>query len=134
VSFSVLFVCTCVLPPGGYPIAVKYISYHIFPHCPQNSESEKTKSRKLRKYLWYTYLYVRARGCLYILQHHIRGKMNPCRGMNRPRGFQSLRPPPPKKKDIKLVKVVSPTHRPPLLPRKYSWYSFLLEVASTPGP
>ena len=23
-------------------------------------------------------------------------------------------------------KVVSPTHRPPLLPRKYSWYSFLL--------
>jgi hypothetical protein len=25
-------------------------------------------------------------------------------------------------------KVVSPTHRPPLPPRKYSWYSFLLEV------
>ena len=24
-------------------------------------------------------------------------------------------------------KVVSPTHRPPLPPRKYSWYSFLLE-------
>jgi len=33
VSFSVFFVCICVLnlpPPGGYPIAVKYItSYHI---------------------------------------------------------------------------------------------------------
>jgi len=30
-------------------------------------------------------------------------------------------------------KVVSPTHRPPLPPpRKYSWYSFLLEVESTP--
>jgi len=25
-------------------------------------------------------------------------------------------------------KVVSPTHRPPLPPRKYSWYSFLLEA------
>jgi hypothetical protein len=25
-------------------------------------------------------------------------------------------------------KVVSPTHQPPLLPRKYSWYSFLLET------
>ena len=30
-------------------------------------------------------------------------------------------------------KVVSPTHRPPLPPRKYSWYSFLLEDESTPG-
>jgi hypothetical protein len=34
-------------------------------------------------------------------------------------------------------KVVSPTHRPPLPPpppREYSWYSFLLEAESTPGP
>jgi hypothetical protein len=31
-------------------------------------------------------------------------------------------------------KVVSPTHRPPLPPRKYSWYSFLLEAESTPEP
>jgi hypothetical protein len=30
-------------------------------------------------------------------------------------------------------KVVSPTHRPPLPPRKYSWYSFLLESESTSG-
>jgi hypothetical protein len=31
-------------------------------------------------------------------------------------------------------KAVSPTHRLPLPPRKYSWYSFLLEAESTPGP
>jgi len=31
-------------------------------------------------------------------------------------------------------KVVSPTHQPPLPPRIYSWYSFLLEVKSTPRP
>ena len=31
-------------------------------------------------------------------------------------------------------KVVSHTHRLPLPPRKYSWYSFLLEAESTPGP
>ena len=31
-------------------------------------------------------------------------------------------------------KVVSPTHWSPLPPRKYSWYSFLLEAESTPGP
>jgi hypothetical protein len=30
-------------------------------------------------------------------------------------------------------KVVSPTHQPPLPPRKYSWYSFPLEAESTPG-
>ena len=34
----------------------------------------------------------------------------------------------------KSGKVVSPTHRPPLPPRKHSWYSFLLEAQSTPGP
>ena len=31
-------------------------------------------------------------------------------------------------------KVASLTHRPPLPPRKYTWYSFLLEAESTPGP
>ena len=31
-------------------------------------------------------------------------------------------------------KVVSPTYRPPLTPRKNSLYSFLLEAESTPGP
>jgi len=31
-------------------------------------------------------------------------------------------------------KVVSPTHRPPLPLSKHSWYSFLLEAESTPGP
>jgi hypothetical protein len=31
-------------------------------------------------------------------------------------------------------KIVSPTHRPPLPLRKYSWYPFLLEAEPTPGP
>jgi len=31
-------------------------------------------------------------------------------------------------------KVVSLTHRPFLLSRNYSWYFFLLEAESTPGP
>jgi hypothetical protein len=31
-------------------------------------------------------------------------------------------------------RVVSLTHRLPLPPRKYSWYSFLLEAESTAGP
>jgi hypothetical protein len=31
-------------------------------------------------------------------------------------------------------KVVNLMHRPPLPPRKYNWYSFLLGAESTPGP
>jgi len=31
-------------------------------------------------------------------------------------------------------KFVGFTHRPLFTPRKYSWYSFLLEAESTPGP
>jgi len=30
-------------------------------------------------------------------------------------------------------KVVIPTHRPPLPPRRHSWYSFLSGAESTPG-
>ena len=31
-------------------------------------------------------------------------------------------------------RVVSLKHRPLFTPRKYTWYSFLLEAESTPGP
>jgi len=31
-------------------------------------------------------------------------------------------------------KVISLTHQPPFTPRKYNWYSFLLEAETTPGP
>jgi hypothetical protein len=31
-------------------------------------------------------------------------------------------------------KIAIPKHQPPLSTRKYSWYSFLLEAESTPGP
>jgi hypothetical protein len=39
--------------------------------------------------------------------------------------------------DIRLIdggKVVSPTHQPLFYPQETSWYSFLLEAESTPGP
>ena len=35
---------------------------------------------------------------------------------------------------LECNKEVSPKNRPPLLSRKYSWYSFLSPVASTAGP
>jgi len=36
--------------------------------------------------------------------------------------------------DNRRMRVVSPMDRPTLPPSKYSWYSFLLEDESTPGP
>jgi len=35
---------------------------------------------------------------------------------------------------LEVGKVVNPMHWTPLSPRNYSWYLFLLEAESTPGP
>ena len=66
----------------------------------------------------------------------IKGKVKavPLQAWNDPEGSRKLR-----FQDFTTTaqdggKVVSPTHRPPLLPRKYTRYSFLLEAESTPGP
>jgi len=32
IVLRIVCMCTELLPPGGYPIAVKYISYHIISH------------------------------------------------------------------------------------------------------
>ena len=59
-------------------------------------------------------------------------KVIPVTGPRCPEGSRKLRFP-----DYATVaqdggKVVSLTHRPLFTPRKYSWYSFLLEAESTP--
>jgi hypothetical protein len=61
-------------------------------------------------------------------------KSNPITGLDRPLGIQEgeahrfFR-----QSAHEGGTVVSPTHWPPLPPRKDSWYSFLLEAESTPG-
>ena len=58
---------------------------------------------------------------------------DPCTGLHRPWGLQEVDA--PRFQDIghtKAVRLSAPTHRPLLPPRKYSWYSFLLVVESTP--
>ena len=64
----------------------------------------------------------------------VKCKAIPLQAWTFPDGSRRLRLP-----DFKTVgtwsgNVVSHTHRPPLSPTKYSWYSFLLEAESTPGP
>jgi len=63
-----------------------------------------------------------------------KGKAVPLQALSGPEGSSKLRFPDFMTTAQDGGKVVSLTHRPPLLPRKYTWYSFLLEAESTPGP
>jgi hypothetical protein len=60
--------------------------------------------------------------------------LNPVTGLEWPRGFQEVKVPKFYDNGTGCGKVVSLTHRKPLPPGKYTWYSFLLEAESTPGP
>jgi hypothetical protein len=59
-------------------------------------------------------------------------KAIPLQAWTGPDGSRKLRLPDSRQSAHEGVKVVSPTHRPPLPPRKYSTYRFLLEPESTP--
>ena len=63
-----------------------------------------------------------------------KGKSVPLQAWSGPEGSRNLRFPDFMTTAQDDGKVVSLTHRPPLPPRKYTWYSFLLEAESTPGP
>jgi hypothetical protein len=63
----------------------------------------------------------------------VKGKAIPLQAWTGPEDSRRLRLP-DFKTAYESAKVVNPKHRPPLPPRKYSWYSFLLEAELTPGP
>jgi hypothetical protein len=63
-----------------------------------------------------------------------KGKAIPLQALDRPLGLQEGRAPRISRQSaLEGGKVVSPTHRPILPPRKDSWYSFLFKAESTPG-
>jgi len=66
--------------------------------------------------------------------HGRQGKGVPLQAWSGPEGSRKLRFPYYMTTAQDGGKVVNPTHRPPLPTRKCSWYSFLLEAESTPGP
>ena len=70
----------------------------------------------------------------YHKKHSKKGQAVPLQAWSGPQGSRKLGFP-----DFMTVaqdggKGVSLMHRPPLPPRKHTWYSFLLEAESTPGP
>jgi hypothetical protein len=63
-----------------------------------------------------------------------KGKAIPLQAWTGPEGFRKVEAPRISRQSThERGKVVSSTNRPPLPPRKYSWYSFLLEAELTPG-
>jgi hypothetical protein len=63
-----------------------------------------------------------------------KGKAVPLEAWSGPEGSRKLKFPDYMTTAQNGGKVVSLTQRPLLPPRKCSWYSFLLEAESTPGP
>jgi len=63
-----------------------------------------------------------------------KGKAVPLQAWSGPEGSRKLRFTDFMTTAQNCGKVVSLTHRPPLPHRKYTWYSFMLEAESTPGP
>jgi len=63
-----------------------------------------------------------------------KSKTNPVQVWTDPKGARSLGSQISRQSGQEGGKFVSSVHRPPLVPRKYSWYAFLLETKSTPGP
>jgi len=60
------------------------------------------------------------------------GKSISVTGLGKPWGFQGVEGPRISRQSAyEDGKAVSPMHRPPLTPRKYSLYSFLLDAEST---
>jgi hypothetical protein len=72
---------------------------------------------------------------MFVYRVIVKVKSYPITGLDRPLGLQEVEGPRISRQLAHdCCKVVRPMHRLPLSPRRYAWYSFLLEAESTPGP
>jgi len=73
---------------------------------------------------------------LHTMHGHVKGKGKAVllQALSGPEGSRKLRFPDFMTTAQDGGNVVILTHRPPLPPEKYTWYSFLLEAELTPGP
>jgi hypothetical protein len=104
---------------------------------------ERNNGKKFYKFPAYYNNVILEKGCRSIgsiwrklKSYHIKGKGKAValEAWSGPEGSRKLRFPDFMTTAQDGGKVVSLTHRPPLPLRKYTWYSFLLEAESNPGP
>jgi hypothetical protein len=69
-----------------------------------------------------------------VMSHTLKGKAIPLQALTGPEGSRRLRLPGFKTVGTWRWQGCQPYTLAAFTPRKYSWYSFLLEVGSTPGP
>jgi hypothetical protein len=99
-----------------------------------NNGSEKPLGSPFR--IKYSYQHFIPKQLIYILlaEGDIIGKAIPLQALTGPEGSRKLRLP-----DFKTIRIerwqgCQPYAPAAFMPRKYFWYSFLLEAESTPGP
>ena len=120
-----IFVCTSVelLPPGESPIAVNDDDDDDDDDDDNNNNNNNNNRISL--------------ACArlgQVLIYQCSGKAI-CTGIDRPGGLQAFEASWIVRQSAhEGCKLVSPTHRPPFVPVKMNWHSFLLEAESTPGP
>ena len=134
---------TCVIPRWRYSFTRETDNFHrLFKSDIRTCQKIWTLYQRFANY------FVRERAlfnkkCTVISKPRLKGPYARCKGKGKtvplqawsgPEGLWKLRFPDYMTTAQDGDKVVSLTHRPPLPPRKCSWYLFMLEAESNPGP
>ena len=123
------------LPCYLVPIRPKYSPRDSILKDPQPKllpQRERTSFTSIQNYSFFNVFIHSYHSLLHLF--YVKCKAVPLQAWSGPEGSRKLRFPDFMTTAQDGVKVVSLTHRPLFTPRKYSWYSFLLEAESTSGP
>jgi len=102
-------------------------------YCHLNTFTNHLKYETAEKVLW-NLANTAHRHIKHKPQNRIKKKEIPLQAWTGPEGSRRLSSQISRQSTYEGGMVVSPTQWPPSTPRKYTWYSFLLQVELTPGP
>jgi len=133
-----LILSTSVAPALHYCLTVVFLTCNMY--TPRNPDYNRGKFNYYQtlKFCYHVQLrtsrHTKFRPGTLMLIYRVKGKAVPLKAWSRPECSRKLRFPDLMTTAQEGGKVVSLMHWPPLPTRKSSWYSFLSEAESTPGP